>query len=97
MGKKAKIIATLLLAMVITGCEQKSSLPPTITVNEEDSSDWTTVTIFFNNHYRDNQGPTYMVLRNPQELQDYKEQVEFLLKRLEETERRMNVHEPEIP
>jgi hypothetical protein len=102
MGKKAEIVTRIIMLLSIfcmlgvvfsTGCgQQKDPTPPTITINEEDSADWTTVTITFNNHYRDQHGPTYIVLRNPEELAAYREQVEFLLERLEETDRRMNIH-----
>lgn len=102
MGQKAEIVARIIMLLAImcmlgvvfsTGCgAQKGSGPPTITINEEDSSDWTTVTITYNNHQRDQHGPSYIILETPEELQAYKKEVEFLLDRLDETERRMNIH-----
>jgi hypothetical protein len=103
MGKKTKIawllvIVLALLSPAITGCDQATTYPPpTIAVEEFDSAASTSVMVTFYNTFRkDNgHGPPYVQLNNADEVRAYIQEVEFLLSRLEETERRMNIHEPE--
>lgn len=77
------------------GCEHRT-YNPTIEVERLDTSEWTGVTIYYRDHPRSDQEGTYVILSTPEELTRYREEVEFLLSRLEETELRMNVHEPEV-
>lgn len=95
MGQKAKVIGMLVVLLAFCGCERKVSPPPHISVNELDSDSYTSITITYNYHYRDQNGPTYVVLDTPEAIAAYKKQVEWLLGRLDEAERRMNIHEPE--
>lgn len=86
--KKLWLIAFLL----ICGCENGINPPPKIEVEINDNTDHTTVTV----HYRHHSGGSnpYEELKTPEELAEYKKQVDFLLDRLDEAENRMKVHEP---
>ena len=103
MGKKTKVEPALVAVVIIGilmplihGCVTPSPPPiPTIAVEEYDSASSTSVTISFHGTYKHDGAPPYVELNNVEEVQAYMQEVEFLLSRLEETERRMNIHEPE--
>ena len=89
-------VIVCILSMV-SGCTKKSQyVPSTISVQEYDSSSHTSVTIQFINTYRPQNSPPYVELRTVEDVTAYKQEVEFLLNRLDEAEQRMNVHEPEM-
>lgn len=97
MGAKTKVAAVILAmtALLLVGCENQPLPPPTIQINESDSSNFTVVTVIHENLYYSQQEDPHVILSTPEEVAAYKEQVEFLLNRLDEVERRMNIHEPE--
>ena len=99
MGKKAKMSLLLIVGFVVLlpnlGCEEEED-PPAIRVERTDTNSWAGATIYFDNHECDGGGTHFVVLDTPEKVEAYREEVEFLLDRLSETETRMNVHEPEI-
>lgn len=106
MGEKTKVILVdrsllaiiiLLVALLCFGCEQTIPPPPKIRVKRVETSEWAGVTVYFDSHYQEsNNGSHFVILNSPEQIKAYKEQVEFLLSRLEEAELRMNVHEPPL-
>lgn len=97
MGAKTKIIWVILIPLVFFGCEIATTPPPNIRIERVETSEWAGVTIYFDHHYqKSSNGTHYVTLNSPEEVAAYKEQVEFLLSRLEEVELRMNVHEPPL-
>lgn len=106
MGTKAKmsnvvgvafpLIIGISTIIGIAGCKQMVIPPASIEVEQTDTENWTGVTIYYQNHSLDPNGPTYIILNSSEEIRAYKEKVEFLLSRLEEAELRMGVHE-DIP
>jgi len=105
MGKKTKIVnggsvsfmflVIFLVSLSVAGCKNTST-PPEIRVERVETSEWAGVTVYFDSHRQESSGgPHYVTLNSPEEIAVYREQVEFLLSRLEEAELRMNVHEPE--
>ena len=90
------LFVAALLTMV--GCNQPKPKPPpapSISVEEIDTTEYTGVTVYYKYHSRPQNSAPYVTLNSPEEIQEYRKQVEFLLKRLDEAEGRMNVHEPE--
>lgn len=86
-----------LLCCVLPGCEIAPTPTPKIRVERVETSEWAGVTVYFDSHYQESTGgPHFVTLNSPEEIEAYKEQVEFLLSRLEEVELRMNVHEPPL-
>lgn len=106
MGAKTKVILVdslplaiiiLFVALLCSGCEQTIPPSPNIRIERVETSEWAGVTIYFDHHYqKSSNGTHYVTLNSPEEVAAYKEQVEFLLSRLEEAELRMNVHEPPL-
>lgn len=85
-------------SMGMDGCDPTKPTPPppkpTIVVESTESVENTGATILFKHHLHDQQsGKTWVYLPNPEAIKDYKTQLEFVLKRLEDVERRMNTHE----
>jgi hypothetical protein len=106
MGQKTKIVnggsasfmflVIYLVSLSAAGCKQTTTTPPDIRVERVETSEWAGVTIYFDHHDQESNGGAHFVtLNSPEEIAVYKEKVEFLLSRLEETEIRMNIHEPE--
>jgi len=92
--KKLILIAACL---AVAGCKQEPAPPPpkpSIEVEMTDNTEWTGMTVYFRHHTVGQQTGPYVTLNTPQDIQDYKKQVEFLLKRLDEAETKMNIHEP---
>lgn len=97
MGSKTKIIWVFLIPLVFFGCEIATTPSPNIRIERVETSEWAGVTIYFDHHYQESSNGThYVTLNSSEEVAAYKEQVEFLLSRLEEAELRMNVHEPPL-
>lgn len=91
---KYMIVLSFLLVLLVLGCDTISPPPPAIEVEINDNTDVTTVTVVYKYHHgRDYPAASF---ETPEEVEAYKKQVEFLLKRLDEAQVRMNVHEPEI-
>lgn len=85
----------LVLVICIIGCDQNALKPaPKIEVEIQDNTENTKVIVHYRNHSRDN-NEACEYLNTPEEIRHYKEQVEFLLNRLDEAETKMKVHEPE--
>ena len=85
-----------LLAICTVGCDQNSLKPaPKIEVQIQDNTDNTTVIVHYRHHSISENREACEYLSTPEEIRHYKEQVEFLLKRLDEAEIKMKVHEPE--
>ena len=80
--------------VLLVGCSDGLNPPPKIEVEVNDNTENTTVTVFYQHHDSNNRGCSE-TLKTPEELKAYREQVEFLLNRLDEAEKRMKVHEPE--
>lgn len=98
MGRETKMKYLLVVAVVVllSGCENQPTPSPCIRVERVETSQWAGITVYFDNHNRGSNGRfNYVTLNSPEEIVEYREQVEFLLARLEEAELRMNVHEPE--
>lgn len=89
-----KWISIGLLAVLLTGCKAKIFPPPAIEVQRLDTASNTGMTVYFRHFPRDQNGHTYVQLNSPEEIAAFREQIEFLIKRLEEGDVRMNVHEP---
>ncbi len=85
------------LILSVSGCDPKPVKPPKIEVEGHDTADWSGITVkYYYHHATDSRGePPYVNLYTPEEVAQYKKQVEFLLKQLEDAERKMNIHEPE--
>ena len=80
----------LVLCMTIPGCEEVIPPLPKIEVEAHDTTEWSGVTVkYFNHHTHGN--PTTITLNSPEEIAEYKKQVEFLLKQLEDAERKMAI------
>lgn len=92
-----KRISLILLVVLFVGCESKKIFPPpTIEVQRLDTASNTGMTVYFRHFLRDSNGTTYVQLDSPEEIAAFREQVDFLIKRLEEGDVRMNVHEPAV-
>lgn len=91
------VLCIALCSMGNNGCEQRPSPPPpkpAIVVESTESIDNTGATVFFKHHSQDNQsGKIWVYLPNPEAIKEYRGQLEFALRRLEDVERRMNTHE----
>jgi hypothetical protein len=76
--------------MFLPGCGSVCP-PPDIEVEQLETNEWSGVTVYYKHH----KGATsvYVTLETPEDVAAYKEKVEFLLKRLDEAELRMGVHE----
>lgn len=87
----------LLFAFVlIVGCNENSLKPaPKIEVEVQDNTDNTKVIVYYRHHGTGQNREACEYLNTPEEVAHYKEQVEFLLKRLDEAELKMQIHEPE--
>jgi hypothetical protein len=93
------IFVTSLAVCLFCGCRTstKKPAPPEITVECLESADASTrVVVRYLNCDFGNGNPPNLVLTTPDQLAAYKKQVEFLLNRLEEAEKRMKVHEPKV-
>jgi hypothetical protein len=97
--------AVAIIAMV-SGCEDPNAVKPvpppppkpTIVIQASETSQSNSLTVTFLNHQRDFLGNNqyselYVHLKNVEQIREYKEQAEFLLKSLEEAERKMTIHE----
>jgi hypothetical protein len=78
-----------------SGCNRPSEPlpPPTIEVQRTDTTEAAGITVMFRSHSINEQRKCWVTLNSPEEIEQYKKQVEFLLSRLDETLTRMNVHE----
>ena len=85
-----KILAIVAL-LVVCGCNQPPPPLPSIEVENHNTTDWNGITVRYQHH--DTAGN--VTLETPEEIAACKKQVEFLLKELEEAERKMNVHTDE--
>lgn len=87
----------LAIIMGCGGCDKKDapSSEPTLyfRVKTEDSIKGVTVTVNFEN-LQSNNNHRFVVLQNLENLREYKKQIEFMLNRLDEAEKRMLTHEP---
>lgn len=87
-------IAALCLMWGISGCEEKvpPPPPPKIEVESHDTTEWSGITVkYYHHQYGRNGYPAIVILNSPEEVLQYKKQVEFLLKQLEDAERKMAI------
>lgn len=89
------ILAFTILCFV--GCNSSPPIPPKIEVTGHDTTEFSGITVQYKHHHRgQNNGPAYIELNSPEEIESYKKQVQFLLNQLEDAQRKMNTHEPEL-
>lgn len=89
----------LMTLLACTGCPPPPSPVPKAKIEVErlDSAEGTRVVVRFL-HFNQHQNGTFSVqLNNPEEVNVFQEQVQFLLTRLQEAERQMNIHEQPLP
>jgi hypothetical protein len=98
MGEKAKMRYLLLSLLVVAGCAQKVQPPPppppmpSIEVEEHETNGGVMIRVIYLNHNSYN-NVANVSLEKLDSLRNYKKEVEFLLKRIEETEQKMSIHE----
>ena len=74
----------------ISGCAEVLSPPPKIEVEGHDTTELSGITVSYEyNHSRN--GSSYVELNSPEEVAAYKKQVQFLLKQLDDAERKMAI------
>ena len=85
-------IALVLCMLCISGCEEVIPPPPIpkIEVEAHDTTEQSGVTVKYYDHHTHG-NPTTVTLNSPEEVEEYKKQVEFLLKQLEDAERKMAI------
>lgn len=93
---KIEMITIVLITLLcVCGCN-KAAREPKIEIEGHDTTEWSEISISYHNHRHNNNGVPHVTLGSPEELEQYKEQISFLLKQLEEAERKMKIHEPSI-
>ena len=101
--EEAKMRTLLILSCLLAGCQMpdKPAPPPppkpTIKVSQSETNHNNSVVVYYVDHDQERQnngyGEPHAVLRNIQDIKLYKAEVEFLLKRLDEAEKKMTIHE----
>lgn len=87
-----RILACAVLLVCVAGCGKSQYNPPKVEVTGHDTTEWSGITITYRHHSRErNNGPSYVNLNSPEDVAQYKAQVEFLLKQLEDAERKMAI------
>lgn len=77
--------------------ETKKRNAPAVQVTRSDRQDGSTLMIIFSNHNWDGRqyGEFSVTFTNPEDLERYKKEIQFMLLRIEEAERQMSVVEPQ--
>lgn len=95
MGKETKmrrILACVALVVCISGCDAKVFPDPKIEVEGHDTTTWSGITVKYCYHQGGYNGePPLVRLNTPEDVAQYKTQVEFLLDQLEDAERKMEI------
>ncbi len=77
---------------VVSGCSGSPLPPPKIEVEGHDTTEWSGITVKYYNHTPAHKGdPPMVTLNTPEQIAAYKKQVVFLLKALEDAERKMAI------
>lgn len=89
---------SFVLLFVLFGCESENiPLRPQISVEQSESEENCSITIKYSEHmcteYRNGYSYFYIQINDFSELEKYKNQVKFLLNKIEETEKKMTIHE----
>lgn len=98
MMHKRKLLLQLSVVAFL-GCESQNKTPPhhpTIKVEQTETDTMNTVSVYYSHHDRcqfEFNEESCVHLNSIEEILAYKKQVEFLLKTLDEAERKMTVHE----
>lgn len=87
---------TCAVCAFMPGCDAVNP-PPDIEIEQLETNERSGVTVYYKHH--NGCSSVYVNLTTPADVKAYKEKVEFLLKRLDEAELRMGVHEdtPGVP
>lgn len=83
-----------------SGCEVPVAPPPpkpTIMVEQFETNESSSLKVSYVNHYWSTSEQPHIIINNLDELNHYRKEVEFLMKRLDEAEQKMNIREPEAP
>lgn len=83
------VIVVLCLVWGISGCGDVLSSPK-IEIEGHDTTEWSGITVRYEYHSSHN-GSSYVELNSPEEVASYKKQVQFLLKQLDDAERKMAI------
>lgn len=98
-------LTTVSVIAMLGGCGDPPSRPtppppsmPTIKVEQQETNQNTTLVVIYLNHERDSYGngrysEPYVKINKLDNLRAYKKEVEFLLSRIDDTEKKMLIHE----
>jgi hypothetical protein len=90
----------LLLAgclLILSGCADVKRQDPLITIEKVESANrdpWVTITYI---HHESDDGVPYVRIENAEDLTKYRQQVQFLLQRLDEVQKRVDEMNPPTP
>lgn len=86
-------LSMLFLGLLCAGCEQQKRPQPSTTIECTETMDYTGVKITYR-YYVNNNGEFHVQLKNLEDIQKYRRELEFLLNRLDEVEKKISVREP---